>query len=118
MQQLHKAGIGAILDYAAEKDVHSDDGASSLSTDNYEVIARTYDYESEKACENNMVICFRALEAAKTLPGRGFAAIKVTALGDPLVLLKLSRARVEITRLFERFDVNGDGCVPVLQLLS
>ena len=44
IKRLNDAGIGAILDYAAESDVHSESGvagADSLSADNYETIVRT-----------------------------------------------------------------------------
>ena len=88
VKELHNAGIGAILDYAAESDVHSEKGvpgASTLTTENYEVIVRTYDYESELKCDAHVDIFMRALEAAKTLPGQGFAAIKVRVL-HPSVL--------------------------------
>lgn len=80
VQELHRCGIGAILDYAAESDVHSSDGvagADSLSETNYSVIARTYSYDDEKKCDSHVRIFMRALEAARTLPGQGFAAIKV-----------------------------------------
>lgn len=80
MQELHKHGIGSILDYAAESDVHSGKGvagADSLSERNYATIVRTYEYESEMKCDSHVQIFMRALEAAKTLSGQGFAAIKV-----------------------------------------
>ena len=80
VQELHRCGIGAILDYAAESDVHSNKGvagADSLSETNYKVIARTYGYENEKKCDSHVRIFMHALEAARTLPGQGFAAIKV-----------------------------------------
>lgn len=80
VQELHKHGIGSILDYAAESDVHSDQGvagADSLSERNYATIVRTYEYESEKKCDSHVQIFMRALDAAKTLSGQGFAAIKV-----------------------------------------
>jgi proline dehydrogenase len=80
LRRLHQAGIGAILDYAAESDVHSDKGADSLQGENYEVIVRTYNYESEKKCDAHVGIFMKALEAAKTAHTQGFAAIKVLLL--------------------------------------
>ena len=35
-----------------------------------------YEYESEKKCDSHVDIFMKALTAAKTLPGQGFAAIK------------------------------------------
>ena len=52
-------------------------GADSLSERNYATIVRTYGYESEMKCDSHVQIFMRALEAAKTLSGQGFAAIKV-----------------------------------------
>lgn len=83
VRELHRCGIGAILDYAAESDVHSSDGvagADSLSETNYSVIARTYPYADEQKCDSHVRIFMHALEAARTLPGQGFAAIKVCVL--------------------------------------
>lgn len=77
--RLNDAGIGAILDYAAESDVHEEKGADSLQGSNREVIVRTYTYMSEKKCDGHVDIFMKALDAAKTIPGQGFAAIKVRA---------------------------------------
>jgi hypothetical protein len=82
LRRLHQLGIGAILDYAAESDVHSDEGAQSLQGENYGVIVRTYNYESEKKCDAHVGIFMKALEAAKTAPNQGFAAIKVLPYKD------------------------------------
>ena len=45
------------------------------------------------------------------LPRRGFAALKLTALGNPILLERLSMAIVETRKLFEKFDLDGDGVV-------
>jgi len=41
----------------------------------------------------------------------GYSAIKVTALGNPKLLARLSQAIVEAQRLFEQFDLDNDGTV-------
>lgn len=41
----------------------------------------------------------------------GYAAVKLTALTDPRVLVKLSACLREIERLFEKFDADADGRV-------
>lgn len=38
---------------------------------------RTYNYESEVKCDGHVGIFMRAIDAARDIPGRGFAAIKV-----------------------------------------
>lgn len=58
----------------------------------YLPVARTYFYHGESQCERNLEIFFKAIEAvAQTTGNTGFAAIKLTALGRPRLLMKLSK---------------------------
>jgi proline dehydrogenase len=58
----------------------------------YLPVARTYFYHGESQCERNLEIFFKAIEAvANTTGNTGFAAIKLTALGRPRLLMKLSK---------------------------
>ena len=79
LKKLHANGIGAILDYAAEED--GDGGAASRSEEHGSVLARTYDYETEAACDHRKDIFLRSIKAAGDAPGQGFAAIKVWLQG-------------------------------------
>ncbi|KAK9799009.1 hypothetical protein WJX73_003308 [Symbiochloris irregularis] len=109
LKKLHASGIGAILDYAAEDD--SDGGAASRSEETGSVVARTYDYETEEACDKHRDIFLRSIMAAADAPGQGFAAIKVTALGNPKLLERVSTTLSELHRLFERFDTDDSGFI-------
>ena len=52
--------------------------------------ARTYFYAGEAACEKNMETFLRCIEAvATTTHTTGFAAIKITALGRPQLLVRI-----------------------------
>ena len=76
---LQKNGIGAILDYAAEDD-GGEGEAPSRGQEHGTVVARTYDYETEEACDRHKEIFLRSIMAAADAPGQGFAAIKVILL--------------------------------------
>jgi hypothetical protein len=74
---LAQNGVGAILDYAAEDDVNAEDGPASRSNQHNTVVARTYNYDTEDACDRHLKIFLHSIEAAAKAPGQGFAAIKV-----------------------------------------
>jgi proline dehydrogenase len=99
---LRRNGIGGILDYAAESDV---------PTPNFNQPAREYSYESEAACDRHVDIFRSCIQSVANVTPDGFAAIKVTALGNPLLLERVSQAIVETKNLFAKFDVNGDGYI-------
>jgi len=85
------------LNYLANVDGSSPLRRYQQSTDfadrrKYLPVARTYFYHGESQCERNLEIFFKAIEAvAKTTGNTGFAAIKLTALGRPRLLMKLSK---------------------------
>jgi proline dehydrogenase len=122
--------VGAILDYAAEADVDeapendapppisdfpqgNDEGRrqrawQSSRGQRKQTTARIYDYSTEQACDKNAEIFESAIRAVHNVSPEGFAAIKVTALGNPLLLERWSSSIVEIRRLFRRLDIDGD----------
>ena len=109
IESLRHNNIGAILDYAAEKSDDGDNGnakkgiskgkdeensTSSARARAGMVVqppinqpARIYDYKSESECDNHVSIfkeCIRSVrDVSITSGGGGFAALKVTALGNP-----------------------------------
>jgi proline dehydrogenase len=111
LRMLHQNGIGSIMDYAAEDDVSSEAGPASRSDPHGTVIARTFDYGSEAACDGHMNIFLKSIEAAADAPGQGFAAIKVTALGNPKLLERVSAGLVAIRNLFTQFDLDMNNVI-------
>lgn len=76
MAALYEAGIGGILDYAAEDDVDAQEGPASRCEPHDTVVARTYDYNTEAACDRHTGVFLRSIAAAADGAGQGFAAIK------------------------------------------
>ncbi|KAF8071105.1 hypothetical protein HT031_001187 [Scenedesmus sp. PABB004] len=136
---LRASGIGAIIDFAAEDDVAAapapaappppPGGAAAPGAPGAPAggvaVGRTYSYEGEAVCDKHVDIFLKAIDTVAKLPGTGFAAIKaravslasrrgsalVTALGNPLLLERMSGALLEIRRLFREADADGDGFV-------
>ena len=109
---LHKNGIGSILDYAAEND--TDDSAESANSDvqtleNATVQCRTYEYRDEERCDAQMQVFADAIRAVREVSPTGFAAIKLTALGNPILLERMSKAVRELHNLFSNFDTDMSG---------
>jgi proline dehydrogenase len=116
LQALADAGIGGILDYAAEADV--EDPRDLSGVDHSLLSARTYEYEGEATCDANAAIARHAIldaatTAAATAAARGstnptdepaFVAIKCTALGKPELLMRMSSIIVQAQLLFNSLD--------------
>ncbi|EOD38686.1 proline dehydrogenase [Emiliania huxleyi CCMP1516] len=86
MQALKAQGVGGILDYAAEADM----GDNPLTAGNANQPARVYPYAGEDECDANMQHFLTGVKAVADTSPDGFAAIKVTALGDPKLLERIS----------------------------
>lgn len=62
--------------------------------------ARTFFYQGEAECDANMKVFIHCIDAVKgSTGGTGFAAIKITALGRPEILIRLSEC-IERTRRY------------------
>jgi proline dehydrogenase len=122
---LRAQGVGGILDYAAEADIEEGETkevgntiGDTVVVDKSGVVARVYEYTSEAECDQNVEVFRKCIEAVKhTTPG-GFAAIKLTALGNPILLERLSTAIVEIQSFFHEFDPLRSGLVTWAQFKS
>ena len=96
LQQLHGVGVGGILDYAAEADLSSPPATLDVNQP-----SRVYTYESEEKCDANLAVFLEAVDAVHATTPEGFAAVKVTALGDPQLLERASTALVQLRAFFD-----------------
>lgn len=71
-------------------------------------VGRQYSYENEATCDKHVEVFLKAIDTVARLPDQGFAAIKVTALGNPQLLERMSAALVEIRDLFGEADTDGE----------
>lgn len=113
IEELQSNNIGPILDYAAENDddgtVASDDILSTQPPFNQP--ARVYDYKSEKECDRHVEIFKNCIRSVHDVSPHGFAALKVTALGNPVLLERMSTMIVEVKKFFATLDKNETGLV-------
>jgi len=114
LSKLKSCGIGGILDYAAESDI-PDTEPYGLTTDIVSEApnqpARVYSYESESKCDAHVDVFKACIKAVRDVTPDGFAAIKITALGNPILLERMSIAITEAKNLFSSFDTNFDGII-------
>jgi proline dehydrogenase len=121
--KLERSGVGSILDYAAEADVEeqpvkSAEATNASPTKGPMVQGRTYEFETEEVCDQHAAIFESCIRAVKAVSPTGFAAIKITALGDPKLLERMSTAITELHNLFTKFDVEKKGKVTREQFAS
>jgi len=93
------------LDYAAEADLDSDQSAPSEVNQP----SRVYPFLNEDVCDANKRIFLTAVEAVHATTPEGFAAVKVTALGDPALLERVSTAVLQLRAFFYTLDTSGRG---------
>ncbi|CAM9371488.1 unnamed protein product [Laminaria digitata] len=120
--ELQKVGIGGILDYAAEVDLRpaeerAEREAKKRAAGDDKLLlvepaeCRTYDYMGEAACDARMMTFLACVRAVRDQTPGGFSAVKLTALGDPVLLSQLTTCVHLVRSLFEDFDGNRDGVV-------
>ncbi|XP_077995229.1 proline dehydrogenase 1, mitochondrial-like [Glandiceps talaboti] len=137
INRLSKFGVGSILDYGVEEDIPhkqaieselescisaAEEPETQASRDKkflaYEEFgdrrdnvasARTYFYEDEHKCDENLKFFLKCIDAAGASSEDGFAAIKLTALGRPQMLLQFSECLTAIRQLFVKIaGTEGD----------
>eukprot|EP00011_Vannellida_sp_DIVA3-517-6-12_P001001 CAMPEP_0114624364 /NCGR_PEP_ID=MMETSP0168-20121206/10729_1 /TAXON_ID=95228 ORGANISM="Vannella sp., Strain DIVA3 517/6/12" /NCGR_SAMPLE_ID=MMETSP0168 /ASSEMBLY_ACC=CAM_ASM_000044 /LENGTH=554 /DNA_ID=CAMNT_0001835637 /DNA_START=21 /DNA_END=1683 /DNA_ORIENTATION=- len=109
VERLKKLGVGTIFDYAAENDVVEQPGSENQKRDSARKgvkSARVYDYQGEEECDVNMGMILRSIDTAAATFDHPFVAMKVTALGRPDLLEKLTTILNTIRSLW----TNMGGC--------
>ena len=123
IRRLEEAGVGGILDYAAE--AKEDDSTST--EDKLEegklplktmAQARVHEYSSETKCDKNMEIFKHAVSAVHNVSPNGFAAVKLSALGEPALLERMSTALIEIESFFTKLAGSSSGTLTYAQFES
>mmetsp|Transcript_6750 Transcript_6750/g.13037 ORF Transcript_6750/g.13037 Transcript_6750/m.13037 type:complete len:645 (+) Transcript_6750:109-2043(+) len=118
LQRMKALGVGGILDYAAENDVPE---ADKDERGEGVVSARTFDYVNEKMCDANAEMVERAIEAASRAMEGGegrtqFAAMKLTAFGQPALLERTSRVIQALQVAFAQLDTKHVGTLTVSEV--
>jgi len=106
VESLRKLGVGSILDYAAEAELEASNAAKktpeSAPSQESMITARVYEYSSEEEADGNTKVFETAVHAVKDTSPEGFAAIKISALGDPQLLERISTSLMELRSFFHR----------------
>jgi len=108
MERLSAHGVGAILDYAAEADVDEGSAPRGDHADHPETL-------SEAACDANAAIVLTAIDAAAAVAEGNpnsklpFAACKMTGIGKPELLERISTVLVSLRDSFNELDTDGNG---------
>ncbi|KAF9927833.1 hypothetical protein FBU30_002836 [Linnemannia zychae] len=102
MSSLGNAGIGSILDLSIEVDLDESD----LDSQTPEEIRSRFNKSADNIAEQISTCIATASHMAKS-----FAAIKVTAMGSPLLLQQVSTTLTELESRFKAMDQDRDGKV-------
>jgi len=125
IDKLQANNIGPILDYAAESEGSDDsddvpaivfEGISTQPLFNQP--ARIYDYTTEKECDRHVEIFKNCIRSVRDVSPHGFAALKVTALGNPELLERMSTIIVEVKKFFALMDEKKSGFITREEFLT
>jgi len=117
VEALRKQGVGAILDYAAEAKVEEQavQKGGAVSTPGLtlgpELSASTKQaitYTSEAQADAHVVIFEAAVRAVRDTSPDGFAAVKISGLGDVRLLERVSTAITELDQFFRRMKTGDE----------
>ena len=101
VEKMERHGLHAILDYAAEADVSSAAGGTGHAASAAQQVAN-----AEKGHDANTDLFASSIEAAGKRAD-GFAAIKLTAMGSPDLLIEVSSYVMAVKRLYAAMLAGG-----------
>ena len=101
VERMERHGLHAILDYAAEADVSADAGGTGHAASAAQQLAN-----AEKGHDANTNLFASSIEAAGKRTD-GFAAIKLTAMGSPDLLIEVSSYVLAVKRLYAAMLAGG-----------
>lgn len=107
VQNMMKYGVKAILDYSAEEDLVADNSIKNKSeTDQLSNLSKKYFHPSEINSEKNKKIFMDCIDAVSDVTNQtGIAAIKITSLVRPQLLLNLSTLISQMKKLENHYDL-------------
>ncbi|KAJ3604745.1 hypothetical protein NHX12_029484 [Muraenolepis orangiensis] len=106
-------GVGSVLDYSVEEDIGPEEDQLQEKTDAAFGEGRgggSYFYADEAKCDQHLQTFLKCIRASGGGSMEGFSAIKITALGRPKFLLRLSEVLLKWRRFFTFLaDQQGEG---------
>lgn len=87
-------------------------------TSSDETKGRVYHYIDEDVCDKHLSTFEDCIKSVNNVSPTGFAAIKITALGNPKLLKRVSITLNEMRRLFVKFDSKGTGIITAEDFLK
>lgn len=115
VDRMMKQGVGSILDYAAEAD---EEAVTEHASAGEAAKSERYQLKDEALCDARMKIFLDAVEAVKEATPTGFAAVKITALVNPLLLERISLCVVKLAQLFERIRLGKEAQIENLSYMD
>lgn len=125
LKRLERAGVGAILDYAAEAPVDTAESAKARTASVLEVSMsallcdRKIEYFPDDALDTNLTRCIQCINATSQNTGSndvGYAAVKISGLCEPQLLARASALLLALRQIWlANFCLDDDAQIPPLE---
>ena len=112
IKEMKELGVDSIMDYSVEEDIDRVKGVMGNGSHKKNE-CREFFYQGEEACDKNTEMFLKSIDmVADSTDGGGFSALKMTALGRPEILLRMSEieeAKQFYIRIMEKVGMRTDG---------